>query len=216
LTAQRQLVADASHELRTPLTTARARLETLERHPELSADERQEMLRSASSELEEMTTLIEELVALARGDAQAPEFEPVRLDRVAADVVAVAHRRTGRTFHSRLEPSTVQGSPNDLTRAVANLMDNALKWSPSDTAIDVDVARGAISVRDRGPGIEAADRPHVFDRFYRAAAARTRPGSGLGLAIVKQVAEAHGGNAHVAAAADGGSVFVISLPSLDA
>jgi two-component system sensor histidine kinase MprB len=106
----------------------------------------------------------------------------------------------------------VQGVPDDLMRAIANLLDNAVKWSPPGSPIDVSVADGKVSVRDRGPGVAPEDRLHVFDRFYRAASARTLPGSGLGLAIVRQVAEAHGGNADVQAAAGGGSVFTLHLP----
>jgi two-component system sensor histidine kinase MprB len=212
LSAQRQLVADASHELRTPLTTARTSLETLERHPELEIDERQSIIRRANRELEELTQLIDELVALARADREPRDLEPVRLDELTEEVVAVATRRTGGVFHLDLNPTMVQGVPDDLMRAIANLLDNAVKWSPPGSRIDVSVADGKVSVRDRGPGVAPEDRLHVFDRFYRAASARTLPGSGLGLAIVRQVAEAHGGNADVQAAAGGGSVFTLHLP----
>ncbi len=212
LSAQRQLVADASHELRTPLTTARTGLETLERHPELEADERRQLIGRARRELEEMTHLIEELVALARGDANPPDLEPVRLDEVAAEVVAAAGRRTGRRFKLDLEATTVYSARSDLVRAINNLIDNAVKWSPGSSSIDITVTDGSLSVRDRGPGIAAEDAPYVFDRFFRAATARTRPGSGLGLAIVKQVAESHGGTACVRPAKGGGSIFTIKLP----
>ncbi|MGZ4371823.1 MAG: HAMP domain-containing sensor histidine kinase [Gaiellaceae bacterium] len=212
LSAQRQLVADASHELRTPLTTARMSLETIERHPELSMGERQQLTRRAREELEEMTYLIEDLVALARGDVLPSELEPVRLDEIAMDVVAVAARRSGRDLTLNIQPTTVRGASSDLGRAITNLVDNAIKWSPDGTPIDVTVEEGAVSVRDHGAGIAAEDAPHIFDRFYRAASSRTQPGSGLGLAIVKQVAEMHGGTVRARSLDEGGSVFTLELP----
>jgi two-component system sensor histidine kinase MprB len=212
LSAQRQLVADASHELRTPLTTARTTLESLERHPELDLHERQLYVRAAIAELEEMTKLIDELVALARGDVRPPDKQPVRLDELAGEAVAAAGRRTGREIRAELEPTIVNASADDVTRAIANLLDNAIKWSPSSSPVEITVAHGNVSVRDHGPGVPPEERAHIFDRFYRAAGARTLPGSGLGLAIVRQVAEAHGGSVDVETALGGGAVFTLRLP----
>ncbi len=212
VTAQRQLVADASHELRTPLTTARTSLESIELHPEMSRGEQRRSIEAAVVELTEMTHLIDDLVELARGDMQVSEREDVRLDVVAQEVVTLAARRTGREFRLELEATLVRGAPDDLTRAISNLLDNAVKWSPPGQPIDVSVSSGACIVRDRGPGIAPEDLPHVFDRFYRAADARTLPGSGLGLAIVRQVAEAHGGTATAEAAPGGGATMAIRLP----
>ena len=212
IAAQRQLVADASHELRTPLTTARTSLESMQLHPEMAADEQRESIDAAVVELAEMTHLIDELVELARGDAQVAEHDPVRLDEIARDAVLVAERRTGRDFRFEQEPTVVSGAAPELTRAISNLLDNAVKWSAPEDPIEVTVAGGVCSVRDYGAGIAADDLPHVFDRFYRAANARTLPGSGLGLAIVRQVAEAHGGTATAAAAAGGGTIISIRLP----
>ena len=140
-----------------------------------------------------MTQLIDELVELARGDAQAFAMSPTRLDLVTEDAGAVTARRSGVEIRLKTTPTLVAGSPDALTRAIANLLDNAVKWSPPGEPVEVSVAAGTVCVRDHGPGIRPEDLPHVFDRFYRATAARTLPGSGLGLAIVKQVAEAHGG-----------------------
>ena len=214
LSAQRQLVADASHELRTPLTTARTSLESLERHPELEPHERQLYVRAAIAELEEMTKLIDELVALARGDIRPPDKQPVRLDELAEEAVAAASRRTGRDIHAELEPTVVNAAADDVARAIANLLDNAIKWSPPATPVEVTVAHGAVSVRDHGPGVPPEEQEHIFDRFYRAAGARTLPGSGLGLAIVRQVAEAHGGSVDVETAPGGGALFTLRLPSV--
>jgi two-component system, OmpR family, sensor histidine kinase MprB len=161
-----------------------------------------------------MTRLIEELVELARGDARSSDQRSTRLDLVAAETIAVAARRSGREIRADLQPSTVLATPEDLARAISNLLDNAIKWSPPGEAIEVSVSDGSVRVRDHGPGVAAGDIPHVFDRFYRAAAARTLPGSGLGLAIVRQVAEGHAGTAIAERAEDGGSIFTIQLPPI--
>jgi two-component system sensor histidine kinase MprB len=214
ISAQRQLVADASHELRTPLTTARTNLEVMELHDDMEPSERRRILSEAIAELKEMTRLIEELVELARGELQPIDRQPTRLDLVTDEVITIAARRSDREFLVELSPSIVQGSVPALTRAITNLVDNALKWGPPGTPIEISVEDGAIRVRDHGPGIDAEDLPHVFDRFYRAAAARTLPGSGLGLAIVRQIAEAHGGTVTAEIAHGGGSLFVLRIPRL--
>ena len=212
--AQRQLVADASHELRTPLTTARTNLEVIELHDDIPAPQRRRILSEALDELKEMTNLIDELVDLARGEAQPLEKQNTRLDLIADEVVSLAARRTGREFQTTLAPTTVRGSPPALARAISNLIDNALKWGPLDQPVHVSVDGGAVGVRDHGPGIAPEDLPHVFDRFYRAAAARTLPGSGLGLAIVQQIAEAHNGTVTVEASNHEGSLFTLRIPTL--
>ncbi|HWB22085.1 MAG TPA: HAMP domain-containing sensor histidine kinase [Gaiellaceae bacterium] len=214
VSAQRQLIADASHELRTPLASARTNLEVLELHGGLTPDTRERILAEAVEELREMTQLIDELVELARGDVQAFALSPVRLDQVTEDAVAVTARRSGREIRLDKSPTVVSGSIEPLSRAIANLLDNAVKWSPAGKPIEVSVSSGTVCVRDHGPGIDPEDLPHVFDRFYRATAARTLPGSGLGLAIVKQVAEAHGGTITVEAAPGGGAIFSLRLPDL--
>jgi two-component system sensor histidine kinase MprB len=202
--AQRQLVADASHELRTPLTSLRTNIEVLASERQLPAGERERLLTDVVDQLSEMTTLISGLIDLARGEQQTAEPEEVRLDLVAADAVERARRdRPAVTFTTDLQESMVQGVPATIERAVANLLDNAAKWSPPGADVEVAVRNGEVSVRDHGPGIDEEDLPHVFDRFYRSRSARGRPGSGLGLAIVRQVAVAHGGEV-VAEQADGG------------
>jgi two-component system sensor histidine kinase MprB len=214
IAAQRQLVADASHELRTPLSSARTNLEVMQLHDELPSEERQRILAEAIDELREMTHLIEDLVDLARGDVEELALEPVRLDQLVADAVASAERRSGSTFDVTLTPTTVSGSAGSLARAVSNLLDNAVKWSPPGAVVEVRVAEGRVEVRDRGPGIDPVDLPHVFDRFYRARNARSMPGSGLGLAIVRQVAAAHDGSVTAANADGGGARFVLAVPTL--
>ncbi|HWK25880.1 MAG TPA: HAMP domain-containing sensor histidine kinase [Solirubrobacter sp.] len=204
--AQRALVADASHELRTPLTSLRTNFEVLARGGPPDPDDRDRLRADLVAQLEELTTLVGDLVELARDDEpDAPAFEDVRLDAVIAAALERARRHAPDVaFSAELEPTLVRGVPARLDRAVANLLDNAAKWSP---AVEVRLRAGELTVRDHGPGIPEADRARVFDRFYRSDAARGRPGSGLGLAIVRQVAESHGGSV-VAEAADGGGALL--------
>ncbi|MGI8862543.1 MAG: ATP-binding protein [Gaiellaceae bacterium] len=202
--AQRQLVADASHELRTPLTSLRTNIEVLAGDRALPAEERGRLLSDVVEQLGEMTTLIAGLIELARAEQRTVAPEDVRLDLVAADAIERTQRnQPSVAVKARLEESIVQGVPATIDRAIGNLIDNAAKWSPPGTEIEVDVRDGQVSVRDHGPGIANEDLPYVFDRFYRARSARGMPGSGLGLAIVRQVAETHGGEV-VAEQADGG------------
>ena len=214
--AQRQLVADASHELRTPLTTVQANVELLSRAHELSPVERVQLREDLLSQLRELTLLVGDLVELAR--ERPPESELEELD-LAAVVESCVERVRGHgpsvQFTAELEPSLVRADRVRLERAVTNLLDNARKWSPDGGTVEVEVADGELVVRDEGPGIDAADRPHVFDRFYRSAESRRLPGSGLGLAIVRQVAEMHGGAAWATAPRLGrGAELHLRLPVL--
>jgi two-component system sensor histidine kinase MprB len=210
--SQRQLVSDASHELRTPLTSLRTNIEVLARDRKMAPQDREQLLDDVVAQLAEMTALINELVELARGDTHPLEAEDVRLDLLVGEVLERARRDYPQVdFVGDLQPSELYGVPSTIARAVSNLLDNAAKWSPADAKVEVAVREGQVTVRDHGPGIDAADLPYVFDRFYRAPAARKLPGSGLGLAIVKQVAEAHGGTVVAERAEDGGTVMRLRL-----
>jgi two-component system sensor histidine kinase MprB len=210
--AQRQLVADASHELRTPLTSLRTNIEVLASERRLPAGERKRLLTDVVEELGEMTSLIAELIALARAEQQPMEPEDVRLDLVAADAVErVRRNRPDVAFKTELEESLVNGDRQTIERALANLIDNAAKWSPDGGEVEVGVHGGLVTVRDHGPGIADEDLPYIFDRFYRARSARGMPGSGLGLAIVRQVAEAHGGDVKAERAEGGGTRIFLRL-----
>ena len=212
LRTQRQLVADASHELRTPIATLRANFEVLADPGALDAHERAEVLVDVRDELESITALVGELVELARGEELDVAPRDFRLDEVVQDAVDRAARRApDLLFRTRLEPTVVTGVPERVERAVANLLDNARKWSPAGEAVDVAVHDGVVEVRDRGPGIADEDLPLVFNRFYRSAKARGMPGAGLGLAIVKQIADAHDGRVTVDAAPGGGAVLRLQL-----
>jgi two-component system sensor histidine kinase MprB len=211
--SQRDLVADASHELRTPLTSVRTNVELLARRRQLPAAERQRLLGDAVTQLEELSVLVSDLVELARDGEREHELEDVRLDLLVADAVDRVRRRApGVLFQLDLMPTLVSGVPARLDRAVVNLLDNAVAWNPSGEPVEVTVRDGTVGVRDHGPGIADEDLGRIFDRFYRAPAARGKPGSGLGLAIVRQVAEAHGGVATVEREPLGGTRFRLTLP----
>jgi two-component system sensor histidine kinase MprB len=210
--AQRQLVADASHELRTPLTSLRTNIEVLAGKRRLPVAEREPLMRDVVEQLDEMTTLIAELMELSHGDREPSKAKDVRLDVLAADAVERTRRnRPAVEFKTDLQESLVHGVPENLERAIGNLLDNAAKWSPPGGEVEVVVREGEITVRDRGPGIDDADRPYVFDRFYRSTSARGMPGSGLGLAIVRQVAEAHGGTVTAERPEGGGTLMRFRL-----
>lgn len=215
LTQQRQLVADASHELRTPLATVRTNVEVLERADELPAEERASLIRDTVAQIGELTRLVGDLVELARGDGEEEPFTVVDLDELTRRAVDLA-ARNHPTVEFRVVGvrSLIRGAPGRVSRAVANLIDNAAKWSPAGAEVEIAVRDGTVSVSDHGPGIDADDLPHVFDRFYRSPGARTMPGSGLGLAIVKQVADSHDGTVSASAAPGGGALFVLSLPAV--
>jgi two-component system sensor histidine kinase MprB len=210
--AQRRLVADASHELRTPLTAARTNVELL-REGKLPPHEVQRALDEAAVELDALTRLVADLVELARGEERKLRLEDVQLDDLVAGTVERAQARAPQvTFVTALSPTQVKADPVLLERAVSNLLDNAVKYSPVGAPIEVSVRAGEVVVADHGPGIADEDLPRVFDRFYRAATARSKPGAGLGLAIVREAAEAHGGRA-TAESSPSGARFRLVLPT---
>jgi two-component system sensor histidine kinase MprB len=212
--AQRRLVADASHELRTPLTSLRTNLEVLGTNRDLPAGDRERLRRDLVAQLEELGELVGDLVELARdGEIAGDPPEPLRFDELVTAAVERAQRHAPQVrFAADLEPCVVTGERARIDRAVANLLDNAAKWSPPGGCVEVRLRDGELTVRDDGPGIAPEDLPHVFDRFYRATAARGRAGSGLGLAIVRQVAELHAGTVRAEAAPGGGALLRLALP----
>jgi len=213
---QAQLVADAGHELRTPLTSLRTNIELLMRAPDLPTVDRDELLSDVQAQLEEFSTLVGDLVEMARDDEQLVEPLDVAFDEIVEHAVERARRRAmSLTFSVSLDRGLVRAQPALLERAVLNVLDNAAKWSPPGGQVDVTLRRGAawvLEVRDHGPGITPEDLPKVFDRFYRAPTARRMPGSGLGLAIVRQAVESHGGSVSIQLPADGGTLIHIELP----
>jgi two-component system, OmpR family, sensor histidine kinase MprB len=211
--AQRHLVADASHELRTPISSLRANIQTLQDANRLPAHELESLRADIVEELDELTALVADIVELARGTKPDELADDVRLDRIVEEVADRAQVRAGERigFRVNAEPTVVRGEPQRIQRAVANLVDNAVKWSPPGGVVELELTGGELSVRDHGPGFADADLPHVFERFYRAEVARGLPGSGLGLAIVRQAAEAHGGFATAGNAPGGGALLRVSF-----
>ena len=229
--AQQQLVADASHELRTPLTSLRTNIEVLAIDaaatsgdgPGLSPADRRRLLDDLTVQLGECGRLVAALVELARGAQPAVATTPVQLDELVEHAVDRARVFAGddQKITVSSEPVAVTGERDRLDRAVANLLDNAVKYGQGrPVAVEVLVREDStgrraavVRVRDGGPGIAPEDLPRVFERFYRSPGARSATGSGLGLAIVKQVAEAHGGGVRAESAAGGGTVMILELPA---
>jgi two-component system, OmpR family, sensor histidine kinase MprB len=212
LETQRRFVADASHELRTPLTSLQTNIDVLRGDIELDPEQRRRLLNDLHRESQEMRALIAGLLELAQHGAQA-EREEFQLDEVVEDALDRARTRFPEVSWEpdRLEPTIVDGYRDRMERAVWNLLENAGKWSGDGGSVEVSLAGGELQVRDHGPGFADEDRPLVFDRFYRSAAARSMPGAGLGLAIVREVAEAHGGTVQAENASDGGARVRLSL-----
>ncbi|MGZ4333798.1 MAG: HAMP domain-containing sensor histidine kinase, partial [Gaiellaceae bacterium] len=209
---QRRFVADASHELRTPLTSMQTNIDVLKQQERLDPEARQRLFDDLQREAHEMRDLIGGLLELARGDDAGLAKTDFRFDELVERVVELARARfPGIAFETSLEPMTLTGSTERLERAVWNLLENAGKWSEPGSSVEVALEAGELRVRDHGPGIAPDDREHVFDRFYRAAGARSQPGSGLGLAIVRDVAEAHGGTVVAEEAPGGGAVLRLRL-----
>jgi two-component system sensor histidine kinase MprB len=215
-TRQAQLIADAGHELRTPLTSLRTNVDLLVRSERsgraLPADQREALLSSVTAQLEEMTTLVRELVVLSHEDPGV-ERTAVRLDSVLDLSLQRVRRRAGeRHIVVESEPWELVGDAGALERALVNVLDNAVKFSPARSTITVHLSGGVLTVSDEGPGVLEADRDKVFDRFWRGDDARGTPGSGLGMAIVADAVATHGGTARVGQAPGGGALVVLSLP----
>ena len=219
--AQRQLVADASHELRTPVTSLRTNIEILQHAPDMDLSERKLLLDDVVEQIGELTLLMNDLIDLARGEEQRADVEDVRLDVVIKEALAraqrwpISDRSPATPLQARLEPVLMSGVAARLDRAVANLIDNAIKYSPPGEPVEIVLRGGELTVRDHGQGISPEDLPYVFDRFYRGAEARGRPGSGLGLAIVRQVIAQHGGTVTAERAPTGGTLMRVTLPGAE-
>jgi two-component system sensor histidine kinase MprB len=212
--AQRHLIADASHELRTPMAALRSNIQIFIEAEALPQEERAELQESIIAELDELTQLVADVLDLARGASPSDHIESVELDTIVREAVARARRRAPQlAFETELAPTVISNAPERVARAIGNVIDNARKWSPPDSPVEVTLRDGVFRVRDHGPGFKQSDIEHVFDRFYRADEARRLPGSGLGLAIVRQAAEAYGGTVLATNAQDGGAVIEVVFGS---
>ncbi|MFZ3348721.1 ATP-binding protein [Mycobacterium sp.] len=223
---QARLVTDAGHELRTPLTSLRTNVELLMSStqpgaPPLPEQEMVDLRADVIGQIEELSTLVGDLVDLTRDDAGGVVNEPVDVGEVIdRSLERVRRRRNDVEFDVEvLTPWQVYGDTAGLSRAVLNLMDNAAKWSPSGQHVGVrlrqlNATHAELVVSDHGPGIPTHERALVFERFFRSTTARAMPGSGLGLAIVKQVVLKHGGALRVEDTVPGGeppgtSIYVL-------
>jgi len=209
---QERLVQDAGHELRTPLTSLRTNVDVLARYPDLAGPVRADLIEDLRRDVDELATLVNEVIEVAAGGRSDEAAGPVVLGRVVEEVVDRFRRRSGRGVDLVGDDGVVVVRRHGLERAVANLLDNANKFDSSGTPLEVSVLDGRVAVSDRGPGIPPADRSLVFERFHRAVAARTLPGSGLGLAIVREVVERDGGSVFVDDRPGGGAVVGFQLP----
>ncbi|MEU5991652.1 HAMP domain-containing sensor histidine kinase [Spirillospora sp. NPDC047418] len=240
---QRQLIADAGHELRTPLTSLRTNIDLLLRAEatgrDLPAAARHNLLTSVKAQMLELSSLVGDLLELARPDETRPVPETVALHDVVARAVERARLRgpgltidtrtgtdgtgtddggggtdagTGAGAGAGIGPWYVLGDPASLERAVVNLLDNAVKFSPPGGTVTVRLTGGELTVRDHGPGIPGEDLPHVFERFWRSPSARSLPGSGLGLSIVARVVAESGGHVALEPAPGGGTLARVRLP----
>ncbi|MFI7403755.1 ATP-binding protein [Streptomyces sp. NPDC049541] len=215
---QQQLIADAGHELRTPLTSLRTNIELLSRSEEtgrpLPPADRKALLASVKAQMTELAALIGDLQELSRSEGQRGErVQVVSLE----DIVEAALRRARLrgpelTITAELHPWYVRAEPSALERAIVNILDNAVKFSPEGGTIEVELGSGILTVRDHGPGIPAEELPHVFDRFWRSPSARALPGSGLGLSIVARTVGQAGGEVTLTPAEGGGTVATVRLP----
>jgi two-component system, OmpR family, sensor histidine kinase MprB len=215
---ERRLVADAGHELRTPLTSLRTNIDLLSQAGDgLPEDARRELLDDLRAQIEELSTLVGDLVELARDEPLSHVITEIDLADVVERALARVRRRAPAVvFDAALEPWVVRGEAQVLERAVTNLLDNAAKWSEEGGTIEVRLTGGVLTVDDEGPGIADEDLPHVFDRFYRSDDSRSMPGSGLGLSIVRQAVERHSGAVRADRAPSGGARLVMWLPSAQA
>lgn len=215
---QQQLIADAGHELRTPLTSLRTNIELLTRSEEtgrpIPEADRKALLASLKAQMTELAALIGDLQELSRSEGQRGErVQVVSLEDTVESALRRARLRGPElTINASLEPWYTRAEPAALERAVVNILDNAVKFSPEGGSVDVRLTQGVLTVRDHGPGIPADELPYVFDRFWRSPDARALPGSGLGLSIVARTVQQAGGEVTLGPAEGGGTVATVRLP----
>ncbi|MEU5888248.1 HAMP domain-containing sensor histidine kinase [Streptomyces sp. NPDC047461] len=216
---QQQLIADAGHELRTPLTSLRTNIELLTRSEEtgrpIPEADRKALLASVKAQMTELAALIGDLQELSRSEGQRGErVQVVSLEDTVESALRRARLRGPElTIDADLQPWYVRAEPAALERAVVNILDNAVKFSPEGGSVEVRLTSdGTLTVRDHGPGIPEDELPHVFDRFWRSPSARALPGSGLGLSIVARTVEQAGGQVTLGHAPGGGTIATVQMP----
>jgi two-component system sensor histidine kinase MprB len=214
---QQQLIVDAGHELRTPLTSLRTNVDLMLRsettgRPLPDADKKR-LLVNVKAQLVELSSLVGDLLDLSRDEGTTAASEVVALHEVVENAVRrVRPRGPSLRIDAQVWPWYARGDAASLERAVVNLLDNAVKFSPPGGTVTVRLREGELTVRDEGPGIPADDLPHVFDRFWRSPSARGLPGSGLGLAIAARAVQEAGGQIGLDRADGGGTRAWLRLP----
>ena len=227
MATQRQFMADASHELRTPVATTRTAANVALQQPHREELEYRETLAIIEQQATRLSRIVDDMFTLARADAGTYPVRqmPMYLDEVVDDVVKAA-RVLASTRDVSIEAATIPsaaftGDEDLIRRLMVNLLDNAIRYTPPGSTVRVDLEQApggyALSISDRGPGIPADVQPHIFERFYRADAARTRRGeadggAGLGLALARWIAEVHGGHLTLARSSEAGTTFTAFLP----
>jgi two-component system sensor histidine kinase MprB len=213
---QARFVADAGHELRTPLTSIRTNIELLAadaEHSMLRPADRLTIMRDVRAQLIQFSDLVSDLIGLTREDRTAADFEEVDLTAVLEEAVdRVSMRTVGLRWVVDLDPTYLNGDADLLTRAFANVLDNAVKYSPAGGAVRVTLRDGEVRISDEGGGVDPEERAFVFDRFFRSETSRATPGTGLGLSITESVVRQHGGTVVVTDAPGGGAMFVLTFP----
>jgi two-component system, OmpR family, sensor kinase len=222
LSTQRRFMADASHELRTPVSIMRTAADVTLSQPTRAEAEYRDALTAVAQQASRLTRLVDDMMVLARADGGGYPitFAAVDLSRLIHNCVQELSSRAedkGIRVETAVESIIVQGDEALLTRMLTNLLGNALSYTPSGGSVRITLTRtdghAVLRMADTGPGIPAADRERVFERFVRLDPARGSGGAGLGLAIARWVAEAHGGVVRVAASGPDGTTFAASLPA---
>jgi two-component system, OmpR family, sensor histidine kinase MprB len=213
---QQRMIDDAAHELRTPLTSMQTNLDILDRASELDGETRSDIVSALLNQFGELRLLVNDLGLLAeQNQDRSSTLIPIDLAEIVNRAVERAEGRAGSVkIACDLHPFSVLGDLDRLERAVVNVLDNAIKWSPPGTMVTVSLIDGTLRVADQGPGVPEAERARVFDRFWRASTTRNTPGSGLGLAIVADIVDEHRGSVEFGESEDGGALVTIWLPHL--
>jgi two-component system, OmpR family, sensor histidine kinase MprB len=213
---QQRMIDDAAHELRTPLTSMQTNLDILARAHDLSKSDRAEVTEAILNQFRELRALVDDLGLLAEQNIKAPkDFQMVDLRDVASAALDRAQRRAvSVNVRAELESFSVYAQPDALERAIVNVLDNAIKFSPADSVVTVVLRDGTISIADQGPGIPEHERHRAFDRFWRSDDARKTSGSGLGLAIVSDIIRDHRGSVGITESTSGGTTVSLRLPHL--
>lgn len=219
---QNRFTADASHELRTPLTAMKTEIEVALRDRKLNFAESKKLLESNLEEIEKLESLSNALLKLAKNDSSKLTLDTINLE----ETIIAAYERIESLadsksieFENKLFAVELKGDYSSLVELFVILLDNAVKYSPSNSKVEIQMERQdnilTTKIKDRGVGVKASDLPYIFNRFYRADSSRNKEkisGYGLGLSIAKQIVDLHNGSITATSKAGQGSEFIVKLP----